>query len=121
MASSRATDPAITVKVPSGVCQRSRSSSTGAMNRRLCTSRPSSSYTCTVSANGDPAASPARAGRRQATTGDTYWKKKAVMATTRVVDSTTGQNARSPGTRADDGPDQAARSAELTSSDAPRR
>ena len=29
------------------------------------------------------------------------------MATTRVVDSTTGQNARSPGTRADDGPDQA--------------
>jgi hypothetical protein len=41
------------------------------------------------------------------------------MATTSVVDSTTGQNARRLGTRADVGPDQAARSAELTSRHAP--
>ena len=41
------------------------------------------------------------------------------MATTSVVDSTTGQNTRSPGTRAGLGPDHAARSAELTSRHAP--
>src|SRR4029453_18770803 len=65
-------------------------------------------------ATGEAGSSPARPGRRAATAGETYWKKQAVRATTSVVDSSTGQKARSPGTRAGVGPDQAARNAAFT-------